>query len=77
VDADLSVAEALATATAHAAEACGVGATKGRLASGYDADLLMVDGNLETSITALLRPQSVLLRSTLTEDNFPRAVNPT
>jgi imidazolonepropionase-like amidohydrolase len=61
VDADLSVAEALATATAYSAEACGVGAHKGRLASGYDADLLMVDGNLETNITALLRPQSVLL----------------
>jgi imidazolonepropionase-like amidohydrolase len=64
VDADLSVAEALATATAHAAEACGVGATKGRLASGYDADLLMVDGHLATNITALLRPQSVLLHGT-------------
>ncbi len=61
VDAGLSVAEALATATAHGAEACGVGARRGRLAPGYHADLLMVDGNLETNITALLRPQSVLL----------------
>jgi imidazolonepropionase-like amidohydrolase len=64
VDADLSVAEALATATARAAEACGVGAHKGRLASGYHADLLTVDGNLETDVTALLRPQSVLLHGT-------------
>jgi imidazolonepropionase-like amidohydrolase len=64
VDADLTVAEALASATAHAAEACGVGDTKGRLAPGYHADLLIVDGNLETNITALLRPQSVLLRGT-------------
>jgi imidazolonepropionase-like amidohydrolase len=59
VDAGFSVAEALATATAHRAEACGVGANKGRLASGYHADLLMVEGNLETNVTALLRPQSV------------------
>jgi imidazolonepropionase-like amidohydrolase len=61
VDAGLSVAEALATATVDAAEACGVGARKGRLASGYHADLLMVEGNLEADVTALLRPQSVLL----------------
>jgi imidazolonepropionase-like amidohydrolase len=61
VDASLSVAQALATATAHGAKACGVGAHKGRLTSGYHADLLLVDGNLETNITALLRPQSVLL----------------
>jgi len=62
VDVGLTVTEALATATAHAAEACGVGAHKGRLASGYHADLLIVDGNLETDVTALLRPQSVLLQ---------------
>jgi len=62
VAAGLSVAEAVATATAHAAEACGVGARKGRLAAGYDADLLVVDGNLKTHVTALLRPQTVLLQ---------------
>jgi imidazolonepropionase-like amidohydrolase len=61
VDAGLTVAQALATATAHGAEACAVGAHKGRLTSGYHADLLLVDGNLETDITALLRPHSVLL----------------
>jgi imidazolonepropionase-like amidohydrolase len=61
VDAGLSVAEALATATAHGAKACGVGSHKGRLASGYHADMVVVDGNLETDITALLRPRSVLL----------------
>jgi imidazolonepropionase-like amidohydrolase len=62
VTAGLSVTEALATATSGAAEACGVSARKGRLAPGYDADLLVVDGDLETDITALHQPRSVLLR---------------
>lgn len=62
VTAGLSVAEALATATSGAAEACGLSARKGRLAPGYDADLLVVDGDLETDVTALHRPRSVLLR---------------
>ena len=62
VTAGLSVAEALATATSGAAEACGVSARKGRLAPGYDADLLVVDGDLETDITAVRQPRSVLLR---------------
>jgi imidazolonepropionase-like amidohydrolase len=63
VTAGLSVTEALATATSGAAQACGVSARKGRLAPGYDADLLVVDGDLEIDITALHRPRSVLLRS--------------
>jgi imidazolonepropionase-like amidohydrolase len=62
VTAGLTVAEALATATSGAAEACGVGERKGRLAVGYDADLLVVDGDLEADVTALHRPRSVLLR---------------
>jgi imidazolonepropionase-like amidohydrolase len=62
VTAGLSVTEALATATSGAAEACGVSARKARLAPGYDADLLVVDGDLETDITALHQPRSVLLR---------------
>jgi imidazolonepropionase-like amidohydrolase len=61
VTAGLSVTEALATATSGAAQACGVGARKGRLAAGYDADLLVVDGDLEIDVTALHRVQSVLL----------------
>ena len=61
VTAGLSVTEALATATSGAAEACGVSTRKGRLALGYDADVLVVDGDLENDVTALHRPQSVLL----------------
>lgn len=62
VTAGLSVAEALATATSTAATACGLHASNGRLAPGLHADLLVVDGDLETDVTALLRPQTVLLR---------------
>ena len=62
VAAGLSVTEALATATSGAAEACGVSARKGLLAPGYDADLLVVDGDLEIDVTALHQPRSVLLR---------------
>ena len=62
VAAGLSVTEALATATSGAAEACGVSARKGRLAPGYDADLLVVDGDLEIDVTTLHQPRSVLLR---------------
>ncbi|GAA4370785.1 amidohydrolase family protein [Paeniglutamicibacter cryotolerans] len=62
VTAGLSVAEALATATSGAADACGVGAGKGRLAAGCDADLLVVAGDLETDVTALHRLRYVLLR---------------
>jgi len=61
VTAGLTLAEALATATSGAARACGVGARKGRLAPGYDADLLLVEGELETDLTALHRPRSVWL----------------
>ena len=62
VNAGLSITEALATATSGAAEVCGVGARKGRIAPGYDADLLVVVGDLETDVTALQQPRWVLLR---------------
>jgi imidazolonepropionase-like amidohydrolase len=62
VAAGLSIPDALATATSGAAQACGVGARKGRLAPRRDADLLVLDGDLQADVTALHRPQSVLLR---------------
>jgi imidazolonepropionase-like amidohydrolase len=61
----ISAAEALATATSGAALARGVGASKGRLAAGLHADLLVVESEFETDITALLRPQTVLLQGVL------------
>ena len=53
------VDEAVATATAVAAEDCGVDA--GRLAPGRLADLLVVDGDLSADVEALGRPVAVWL----------------
>jgi imidazolonepropionase-like amidohydrolase len=55
----MRVADALAAATAKAADACGVGARKGRIRPGYDADLLLVDGDALTDVAALARPRAV------------------
>ncbi|WP_089255333.1 amidohydrolase family protein [Asanoa hainanensis] len=44
---------ALRAVTSDAAAACGLGATKGRVAAGYDADLLAVAGDPASDITAL------------------------
>jgi imidazolonepropionase-like amidohydrolase len=60
------VAEALASATSLAAQACGIGDRKGRVATGYDADLLVVDGDATADITALGRPVAVFLRGSRT-----------
>jgi imidazolonepropionase-like amidohydrolase len=54
-----SVAEALRSATSDAADACGLRRTAGRLLPGYDADLLVVDGDAAADLTALARPLSV------------------
>ncbi|GAA2153758.1 amidohydrolase family protein [Nocardioides koreensis] len=62
VTAGLGTAEAVTTATAGAADGIGLGSRKGRLAPGYDADLLVVDGDLESDVTALVRPVAVVLR---------------
>jgi imidazolonepropionase-like amidohydrolase len=59
VDGGMRVADALAAATAKAADACGVGARKGRIRPGYDADLLLVDGDALTDVAALARPRAV------------------
>jgi imidazolonepropionase-like amidohydrolase len=56
----------LASATSLAAQACGVGERKGRVAAGYDADLLMVNGDATADITALRRPVAVFLRGSRT-----------
>ncbi len=55
-------AEALTAATARAARACGLGGRAGRLAVGYDADLLVADGDVRTDVTALQRPRVVVSR---------------
>ena len=57
-------AEALATATSLAADACGLADEAGRLAVGYTADILVVDGDLSSDISGLSHPREVLIRGT-------------
>jgi imidazolonepropionase-like amidohydrolase len=59
VEGGVSTAAALASATALAAAACGLGDSKGRLRAGYDADLLVVDGDPVAGTGALARPAAV------------------
>ena len=54
--------EALAAATSIAARACGLQARTGRLAVGLDADLLLLDSDPLTDVTALQRPRAVVSR---------------
>lgn len=54
-------ADALASATSIAAEACGLGHRKGRLRVGYDADLLIVDGDLLGQVETLTRVAAVMV----------------
>ena len=53
---------ALRMATATAAAACGLAAVKGRLAPGYDADILAIDGDPLTDPAALRRVRAVFAR---------------
>ena len=55
-----SPAEVLAAATSLAAKTCGVGDRKGFLRSGYDADLIVVDGDLINQPIAPLTVKSIL-----------------
>ena len=58
----MTPAEALASATALAARACGLEGRTGRLAVGLEADLLMVDGDALADATAVQRPRLVVSR---------------
>jgi imidazolonepropionase-like amidohydrolase len=62
VSAGFPVAEALATATSLAADACGLGEVTGSLRSGLAADLLVVDGDLRDGIDTLRTSASVWAR---------------
>jgi imidazolonepropionase-like amidohydrolase len=53
--------EALRAGTHVAAQVCGLGDRKGRVAPGYDADLLAVAGNPLVDIADLRRPVAVLV----------------
>jgi imidazolonepropionase-like amidohydrolase len=56
--------EALRANTSVAAAACGLGHRKGRVAPGYDADLLVVDGNPLEDPAALHQIRAVYVRGT-------------
>jgi imidazolonepropionase-like amidohydrolase len=56
--------ETLQAVTSVAATACGLGDVKGRLAVGYDADVLAVDGDPVTDPGALHRIRAVYARGT-------------
>lgn len=62
VAAGVPAAQALASATSVAAQACGLGDRKGRLRVGYDADLLLVTGDPLADPGALRRVSTVVLR---------------
>jgi len=55
-------AQVLAMATTEAAAALGLGATTGRLAPGYDADLIVVCGDPQADIAALRDLRRVIAR---------------
>jgi imidazolonepropionase-like amidohydrolase len=64
VEGGYPVADALAAATSVAADACGLAGETGRLAEGYAADLLVVDGDLAQNPALLSAPRQVLVRGT-------------
>lgn len=57
--AGLSPAEILRAMTSRAAQACGLGHRKGRIAPGLDADLIAVDGNPLDDLAAIRRLRAV------------------
>jgi imidazolonepropionase-like amidohydrolase len=68
VDFGFTAQEALRAVTSDAADACRVGDRKGRIAVGYDADLIAIDGNPLSDITALQRVIHVHQGSSQTND---------
>jgi imidazolonepropionase-like amidohydrolase len=57
--AGLSPAEVLRAMTSRAAQACGLGHRKGRIAPGFDADILAIDGNPLDDPAAVRRLRAV------------------
>jgi len=57
--AGMSPAEVLWAMTSRAAQACGLGHRKGRIAVGFDADILAIDGNPLEDLAAIRRIRAV------------------
>jgi imidazolonepropionase-like amidohydrolase len=64
-------AQALHAITGRAAEVIGLGDRKGRLAPGYDADVLVVDGDPLTDPAAIHRIRAVYVRGTALKSAAP------
>lgn len=62
IELGMTPADALRAWTSQAAVACGLGDRKGRIAPGYDADLLAVDGDPLHNPAALHHIRAVYLR---------------
>jgi imidazolonepropionase-like amidohydrolase len=60
----IPAADALASATSRAAEACGLANRKGQLRPNYDADILIVDGDPSTDINTLSNLLAVMAHGT-------------
>jgi imidazolonepropionase-like amidohydrolase len=60
--AELTQAQTLQTATSGAARALGIHHITGQLSAGYDADILLVDGDPLADLAALTRPVGVWAR---------------
>lgn len=60
-------ADALATATSVAAAACGLSESKGQVRLGYDADLIVVDGDPLLDIGALWSLNTTVLAGELVQ----------
>jgi imidazolonepropionase-like amidohydrolase len=61
----MSGAAALRACTSEAAAVCGLGHRKGRLAPGYDADILAIGGDPLADPAALHRIRAVYVRGLL------------
>jgi imidazolonepropionase-like amidohydrolase len=64
--------DAIVSATSLAAEALGLAGSAGRLAPGYDADLIAVDGDPTTDITALRRVVFVMKGGRVVRNDLDR-----
>jgi imidazolonepropionase-like amidohydrolase len=60
-----STAEAVAASTSVAAQACGIADRKGLLRQGFDADVIVVAGDLRSDIDALREVRAVVLGGTV------------
>jgi imidazolonepropionase-like amidohydrolase len=74
-DVGFSPAEALRAVTSVPAEVIGLGHRKGRIARGFDADILAIDGDPLADLAALHRIRAVYTRGTAVPDAGPRSAD--